>query len=92
MPGGLAAAVAIGVLLSTAPRAEEVVAAAPEVVLASWCGKPFDAEAFAARRGFAELPALRSGRVHEIDPAIILQPGPAALTDGLERLRSLLAD
>jgi iron complex transport system substrate-binding protein len=72
--------------------AEEVVAAAPEVVLASWCGKPFDAEAFAARRGFAELPALRSGRVHEIDPAIILQPGPAALTDGLERLRSLLAD
>ena len=72
--------------------AEEVVEAAPEVVLASWCGKPFDAEAFTARPGFADLPAVRSGRVHEIDPAIILQPGPAALTDGLERLRSLLAD
>lgn len=72
--------------------AAEVVDAAPEVVLASWCGKPFDPEAFRARPGFASLPAVRAGRVHEIDPAIILQPGPAALTDGLDRILELLAD
>lgn len=71
---------------------DEVVEAAPEVVLASWCGKPFDARAFAARPGFAGLPAVRTGRIHEIDPAIILQPGPAALTSGLDRLLELLAD
>ena len=71
---------------------EEVVAAAPDVVLASWCGKPFDASAFVARPGFADLPAVRAGRVHEIDPAVILQPGPAALTDGLDLLEGLLAD
>lgn len=71
---------------------EEVVAAAPEVVLASWCGKPFDPAAFEARPGFAGLPAVRGGRVHAIEPAIILQPGPAALTDGLDRLAELLSD
>jgi iron complex transport system substrate-binding protein len=71
---------------------EDVVAAAPEVVLASWCGKPFDREAFISRPGFGELPAVRSGRIHEIDPAIVLQPGPAALTAGLDRIAALLAD
>jgi iron complex transport system substrate-binding protein len=71
---------------------EEVVDAAPEVVLASWCGKPFDRDAFQSRPGFAELPAVCADRVHEVDPAIILQPGPACLTDGLDRLVSLLAD
>ena len=60
-------------------------------MLASWCGKPFDLSAVHARPGFAELPALRTGRVHEIDPAIILQPGPACLTDGLSLLEELLA-
>jgi iron complex transport system substrate-binding protein len=72
--------------------AEDVVAAAPEVVLACWCGKPFDRVAFEGRPGFGGLPAVRDERVHEIDPAIILQPGPAALTDGLDRLEALLAD
>jgi iron complex transport system substrate-binding protein len=71
---------------------EEVVQSAPDVVLASWCGKPFDPEAFAARPGFADLPAVREGRVHEVEPAIILQPGPAALTAGLDRVVELLAD
>jgi iron complex transport system substrate-binding protein len=71
---------------------EEVVGAAPEVVLASWCGKPFDRGQFEARPGFGDLPAVRDDQVHEVDPAIILQPGPAALTDGLDLLVSLLAD
>lgn len=72
-------------------RAEEVCERAPEIVVASWCGKPFDAEAFAARPGFEKVPAVRQGRVHELDPAIILQPGPACLSDGLAALESLIA-
>lgn len=69
----------------------DVVAAQPEVVLTSWCGKPFDETLFLARAGFTELPAVRSGRVHDIDPSIILQPGPAAILAGLPELQRLLA-
>jgi len=69
---------------------EEVLARAPEVVLASWCGKPFDRASFEARPGYAQLPAVKAGRVHELDPAIILQPGPACFTDGLDELERLL--
>lgn len=65
---------------------EEVLARDPEVVFASWCGKPFDAAQFAQRPGFSALSAIRAGRVHEVPPEIILQPGPAALTDGLDFL------
>jgi iron complex transport system substrate-binding protein len=72
--------------------AAEVVARAPEVYVASWCGKPFDRGLALARGGFATLPAVAAGRVHEIDPAIILQPGPACLTDGLEALEKILAE
>jgi iron complex transport system substrate-binding protein len=72
--------------------AAEVVQAAPDVVFASWCGKPFDLEAFRARPGFGELPALRTGRVFEVPSPIILQPGPAALTDGLAFLSRCLAE
>jgi iron complex transport system substrate-binding protein len=70
--------------------AREVVERAPEVYLASWCGKPFDRDLALAREGFASLPAVLSERVHELDPAIILQPGPACLTDGLDALEALL--
>jgi iron complex transport system substrate-binding protein len=66
--------------------AEEVVRENPEVVLASWCGKPFDREAFEARPGFSTIEAVRAGRVFEVPSAIILQPGPACLTDGLDFL------
>jgi iron complex transport system substrate-binding protein len=71
--------------------ADEIVAADPEVVLGCWCGKPFDRDAFLSRPGFAQLAAARSGRIHELDPAIILQPGPACLSDGLDALERLLA-
>ena len=70
--------------------AEQVVRADPEVVFASWCGKPFDRAAFEARPGFSGMAAVRHGRVHEVPPAIILQPGPACLTDGLEFLMRAL--
>jgi iron complex transport system substrate-binding protein len=69
----------------------EVVERAPEVYIASWCGKPFDRKAALAREGFASLPALRTEQIHELDPSIILQPGPACLTDGLSALEAILA-
>lgn len=70
--------------------AREIREAAPEIVLASWCGKPFDSEAFRSRPGLGSLPALERGALHELDAAEILQPGPAALTDGLHSLRRCL--
>lgn len=69
---------------------DEVAAAAPDVMLASWCGKPVDFAAIHGRAGLETVPALRSGRVHEIPSEIILQPGPACLTDGLAALERLL--
>jgi iron complex transport system substrate-binding protein len=71
--------------------AAEVGARAPEVYIASWCGKPFDQRTALAREGFAALPAVRARRVHEMDPAIILQPGPACLSDGLDALERIIA-
>ncbi len=69
---------------------EEVIREAPEVVLASWCGKAFDRKAFEGRPGFAGLAAVRAGRVYEVPAPIILQPGPACLTDGLDFLIDVL--
>jgi iron complex transport system substrate-binding protein len=70
--------------------AQEVVAADPELVFASWCGKAFDRTAFEARPGFSGLSAVRSGQLHEVPPEIILQPGPACVTDGLDFLVGVL--
>lgn len=70
--------------------AEQVIAAKPEIVIGSWCGKGFKKDAFAARAGFDQLPAIRNNRLYEIKSAIILQPGPAALTDGLEALQHIV--
>src|SRR6185295_3883755 len=71
---------------------QEVLREDPEVVLASWCGKAFDRAAFEARPGFAALAAVRHGRVYEVPPEIILQPGPACLTDGLDCLVDALKE
>jgi iron complex transport system substrate-binding protein len=71
-------------------RIEQVIAAAPDIVIGSWCGKKFRPERFAARPGFDALPAVRDGFVREIKSALILQPGPAALTDGLDALASIV--
>ena len=65
---------------------------APDLIIGSWCGKKFRPEKVAARPGWAEVPAVRSGRLYEIKSCDILQPGPAALTDGLEQLYRLCAD
>lgn len=71
-------------------KPEEVMARGPELMIGCWCGKPLDRNAILARPGFADLPALRHRQLHEVDPAIILQPGPACLTDGLDTLARLV--
>lgn len=70
---------------------EAVIAAAPDVILASWCGKRVRPERIAARPGFTTIPAVRNGRIVEIKSPLILQPGPAALTDGLDAILAALA-
>ena len=69
----------------------EVVRRAPDLILGSWCGKKFNAASVAARPGWAEVPAVRDGELHEIKSSLILQPGPAALTDGLAAIAAVIA-
>lgn len=69
----------------------EPVRRAPELVIGSWCGKKFRPASVAARPGWQAMPAVQSGRLHEIKSCDILQPGPAALTDGLAQLHRLIA-
>jgi iron complex transport system substrate-binding protein len=68
----------------------EIVQAAPDIVIGSWCGKKFRPERVAARAGFAAVPAVRDGELHEVKSPLILQPGPAALTDGLDALHAII--
>jgi iron complex transport system substrate-binding protein len=69
---------------------EEVVRRAPDLIVASWCGKPVRPEVIAARPGWSKIPAVRNGRICEINSSLILQPGPAALTDGIRQLQQLI--
>lgn len=68
----------------------EVVRREPDIVVGSWCGKKFRPERVAARAGWADLPAVREAQLFEIKSADILQPGPAALTDGVEQLHRIV--
>lgn len=70
---------------------DQVVRLAPDIILGSWCGKPFSARQVVSRPGWEIIPAVRAGDVYEIDSSIILQPGPAALTDGVDAIRQLIA-
>ncbi|MFP5375018.1 MAG: cobalamin-binding protein [Gammaproteobacteria bacterium] len=69
---------------------EEVVRRAPDLILGSWCGKKFRPEKVAARPGWAAIPAVRDGELHEVKSPLILQPGPAALTDGVAAIAALV--
>ena len=69
----------------------EVVAAAPDVILASWCGKKVVPDRIRQRPGWSSIPAVRNGHIVEIKSPLILQPGPAALTDGLDAIVAALA-
>jgi iron complex transport system substrate-binding protein len=70
---------------------EAVIGRAPDIIIGSWCGKKFRKDRVAARPGFDAIPAVRNHRLYEIKSALILQPGPAALTDGLLALENIIA-
>jgi iron complex transport system substrate-binding protein len=69
----------------------EVARRAPDVIVASWCGKPVRKDRIRARPGWLDVPAVRADQIYEIESALILQPGPAALTDGLSQLHDAIA-
>ena len=69
---------------------QDVIAAAPDVIFASWCGKKVVPEKSRQRPGWDAIPAVRNDRIVEIKSALILQPGPAALTDGLDAILAAL--
>jgi iron complex transport system substrate-binding protein len=70
----------------------EVPRRAPDIVLGSWCGKKFQRQRLAARPGWDAIPAVRDGYVREIKSSLILQPGPAALTDGVRAIQGIIEE
>ncbi len=68
----------------------EIVRRAPDLVFGSWCGKKFRPENVAARVGWQNVPAVRDGQLFEIKSPDILQPGPAALTDGVQKMHAYI--
>lgn len=70
--------------------ADAVHARMPDVILASWCGKKVATDAIRQRSGWSDIPAVRNNRIVEIKSPLILQPGPAALTDGLDAIVAAL--
>ncbi|HEY0223437.1 MAG TPA: cobalamin-binding protein [Pseudolabrys sp.] len=70
----------------------QVIEAKPDIIIGSWCGKKFVASKVAARPGFAAVPAVATGWLREVKSPLILQPGPAALTDGLDALAGIISD
>ncbi len=79
-----------GAALERIVTSDAVIEAAPDVILASWCGKKVRAERIANRDGWGAIPAVRDARIIEIKSPLILQPGPAALTDGLDAIVAAL--
>nr|WP_221437400.1 cobalamin-binding protein [Rhodanobacter sp. A1T4] len=71
---------------------DEVIRRAPDVILGSWCGKRFRPEKVAARHGWETIPAVIHGDLYEIKSPIILQPGPAALFDGLDAIHRIVRE
>jgi iron complex transport system substrate-binding protein len=70
---------------------EQVIARAPEVIIGSWCGKPVRPLKIAARPGWQRIPAVADGAIFEVKSTYILQPGPAALTEGVRRFTRYFA-
>jgi iron complex transport system substrate-binding protein len=70
--------------------AQEIVRRAPDIIIGSWCGKKFQPQRVASRAGWQSIPAVAHGELHEIKSSLILAPGPAALTDGLDELQRIV--
>lgn len=73
-------------------QGQSIVDRAPDIIIGSWCGKKFRPDKVAARPGWQDVPAVRHGQIFEIKSADILQPGPAALTDGVAQLHRIFAE
>ena len=69
---------------------QTIIDRSPDIIIGSWCGKKFRPEKVAAREGWQDVPAVRNNQVFEIKSADILQPGPAALTDGVAQLHHII--
>ena len=70
---------------------QTIIDRAPDIIIGSWCGKKFRPEKVAARAGWQDVPAVRTGQIFEIKSADILQPGPAALTDGVAQMHRIFS-
>lgn len=70
---------------------QAVIGRDPDIIIGSWCGKKFNAQRVAERPGWDGIAAVRNREIHEIKSPLILQPGPAALTDGLDALHAIVA-
>ena len=70
----------------------EIAARAPDVIVASWCGRKVEPDIIRSRPGWDAVPAVAHDRIHEIDSTIFLQPGPAALTDGIDTLARIIQE
>ena len=68
---------------------EQVIARAPEIIIGSWCGKPVRPKRITARPGWDQIPAVRDGQIYEVKSTYILQPGPAALTEGVTQIAAI---
>lgn len=69
---------------------EQVIERRPDIIIGSWCGKRFVPARVRERPGFASIPAVARGELYEIKSTLILQPGPAALTDGLDAVQAII--
>ena len=72
-------------------NADDVIRRRPDVIIASWCGKAVRRERIAQREGWSDVPAIGNGHIYEIKSAYILQPGPAALTEGIRQLHHIIS-
>ena len=68
----------------------QVIARAPDVIIGSWCGKPVRKERIRSRPGWDDVPAVKNGHIYEVKSSDILQPGPAALTEGVTQLEKII--
>jgi iron complex transport system substrate-binding protein len=72
--------------------ADDVIAAKPDIIIGSWCGKKFAPRKVTTRPGFGAIPAVANGWLREVKSLLILQPGPAALTEGLDALAAIILE
>ena len=72
------------------PNPEIIIESNPDIIIASWCGKGVKKELIRSRAGWSSINAIKNNQIHEIKSSIILQPGPAALTDGMDQISAII--